>query len=101
MASTRISFARVPRATGLARVTDQRQTRIKRGRAEIGMISGPHWRGQHDWSVSLTIVKEEHPGWRNVTFKLHHPSEAEARAWVEANIERVVTGNGWTLHEVK
>lgn len=100
----KFTFKKDAQMTGLAGVGNPRpDTRIKMNKQEIGCISAPNWQSKDDkWTVRFTVTKEatkEDPcEWKWVTVSKRFDSEPEARLFVKANLETVLSKNKLTLH---
>lgn len=100
----KFTFKKDAKMTGLAAVGNSYpDTRIKVNKQETGCISAPNWHSKHNkWTVRFMVVKEatkEDPcEWKWMTVSKRFDSEPEARLFVKAHLETVLSKNKLTLH---
>lgn len=92
----RFTFARQPRATGLARVAERSTTTlIKLKSKECGYISIPLGSGA-PCIIRFAVKQADHPGWGWMQLKARPASEQEARQWLADNTDAILAKH--TLH---
>jgi len=99
----KLSFKKNPRETGLSGVAHPNpSTAIKGDKKQVGMIYPPsRWDNDYKWTISLACPKdktENDPcGFRWMKLKYRFDKEAEAREWLKANWDRIITT--YKLHQ--
>lgn len=88
MKEQKFTFKKYPRPTGLASVGFKRGGDIKLQKKICGFYREKEW-GQFEVWFAIKS-KEASCGWKNIRLKKQITGEAECRAWIQENTDKIV-----------
>ena len=84
----KFTFKKYPRPTGLASVGFKRGGDIKLQKRACGFYREKEW-GQFEIWFAVKC-QEAHCGWKNIRLNKQIAGEAECRAWIQENTEKIL-----------